>query len=1087
MNTPPEHESTLTSLPVNNRCSILVEKRGERLHAHHPVRIADSRSLVLRLVLLSICLLQGMPHGLAQRWHAAVMRTPPRAQAQPFQDLAHMSWTRRDNAPSDIAALAQTKDGYLWVGSSFGLFRFDGTRFQAYPFTAADPKLPASNIAALAADRDGGLWIGYRMGGISYLHNGSIVSYDKQSGLIGQSTEQLVCRSDGSVWGIADGVMVHLNGHHWETYSQTHGLVSDGLFSLFFDRDGNLWTADKGHVFELKRGESKFVTIDVPPGVVNQFVQLPDGTMWISDAWKNVRPLHADKSVHAVRVPGVPTLMASSDGSIWLANEFGGLTRIQHPGLPTQKTEQFKTENGLTDGQTHALLEDSQGTIWVGTARGLDRFRPTALVRFLGVRFDYYPALLTDQANGIWIHDMDKPLMRLRDGHLSFVGKAHGSSTLFKDTDGSVWLLDQITRDFYRYPEDGSPPTVLPSPPVARNVETWCVGKDLHGFLVACFEGHGLWRYDGHWARIEAPGMPDESPLSLVKGEGGRVWLGYAHDQVVLNDDLGYHTFGARQGLELNSVFTFFDKDGLTLAGGSDGLAFFNGQAFQSMHLRSPALLRGISGIVKDRNGDLWLNAASGIIHIPLDQWKAATQDPSSPPMDFQLLNEQDGVIGTPAQNKPTPSAIVDGQGVLWFATSGHLVSLDPAQLKRIAPEPTVLLQAVLVNGAPIKISSTTRVEEGARRLKTLEFDYIGIDLNAPDRVVYQYMLEGQDKDWQDAGPRRQAYYTNLAPGVYHFRIRAASGTGQWSELAFRPQIILKPPFYETTWFYTICALCLCALLWLLYRIRVQQLTDRMRGRLEERARERVRIARDLHDTLLQGIQGLVLRFHYATEQLPEGEPARAMLAAALDRADCVIKEGREKVTELRSEVSAPAELERQLRRVAEGLEADASSRIRIVVSGEPRALQTAVQDELYSIGREALVNAVRHSGAKQLLVELTYGTQQVSLRCSDNGCGMSNESVSGSPMQGHWGIIGMRERAKSLGCKLEFFSSVGIGTDVAIRVPARKAYIYEKNETSWRRYFRNRLPRTVPSAEPASSGTHRPDLTPAAIEVDGR
>lgn len=1040
-----------------------------------------------RLAFLFSLLLQLVPYLPAQRWHAAAMRTPPPAQAQPFQDLAHMSWTRRDGSPTDIAALAQTRDGYLWIGSSFGLFRFDGTRFQSYPFTAADPKLPASNIAALAADRDGGLWVGYRMGGISYLHNGSIVNYDKASGLVGQSTEQLLCRSDGSVWGIADGVMVHLNGHHWETYSQTHGLASDGLFSLFFDREDNLWTADKGHVFELKRGEAKFTTVDIPPGVVNQFVQLPDGTMWISDAWKKVRPLNDDKSTHAVRIPGVPALMVDAEGSIWLANEFGGLTRIQNPGQASQKTEQFKTENGLTDGQTHALLEDRQGTIWVGTARGLDRFRRTALVPFLGVKFDYYPALLADPSGGIWLHDMDKPLMRLRHGQLSFDGQGHGSSTLFQDNDGSVWLLDQITRDFYRYPPDGRPPTTIHSPPIARNVETWCIGKDRQGFLVACFEGHGLWRYDGQWRRVTAPGMPDESPLSLVKGEGGRVWLGYAHNQIVLNDAQGYHTLGSLQGVDLNSIFTFYDQDSLTLAGGSDGLDYFDGSSFHSLHLRSPALLRGISGIVKDRNGDLWLNAASGVIQIPEEQWEAAIKDPASVAMDFQLLSEQDGMIGTPAQNKPTPSAVIDGNGVLWFATSGHLVSLDPARLQRAHSEPTVLLQAVLLNGAPANLSNHAAIQEGSRKLKTVEFDYIGIDLNAPDRVVYQYMLEGQDKDWQDAGSRRQAYYTNLPPGTYHFRIRASTGTGSWSELPFRPLLILKPPFYQSTWFFTISGLLLCAAFWLMYRVRVRQLTDQVQVILEERARERVRIARDLHDTLLQGIQGLVLRFHYAAEQLPEGEPVRAMLSAALDRADSVIKEGREKVTELRSEVSAPAELERQLRRVAESLEVDAPSRIQFIISGDPQPLQTAVHDELYSIGREALANAMRHSGARQVILELTYGAQQLSLRCNDNGCGVKPESIKASMNQGHWGLIGMRERARSLGCRLEFLSTIDVGTEVAIRVPARKAYICRKKESPWKHFIRTYFFRKVPSSALAPRSETHSETRSTVIEVDSR
>ena len=244
-----------------------------------------------------------------------------------------------------------------------------------------------------------------------------------------------------------------------------------------------------------------------------------------------------------------------------------------------------------------------------------------------------------------------------------------------------------------------------------------------------------------------------------------------------------------------------------------------------------------------------------------------------------------------------------------------------------------------------------------------------------------------------------------------------------WNELSAGPTLVLQPPFYQTTWFYIACALLLCVLLWLVIRLRLRQMTEAMQGRLEERARERVRIARDLHDTLLQGIQGLVLRFHFATEQLPPAEPVRAMLAEALDRADQVIREGREKVTELRSEASSPAEIEKHLRKTAQALQADGPSRINLVVIGQPRSLRAAVQDELYSIGREALTNAMRHSGAKQIVLELEYGAQHFMLACRDNGRGVTPEVLATSSVQGHWGIIGMRERARSLGCKFEFSS----------------------------------------------------------------
>ena len=616
------------------------------------------------------------------------------------------------------------------------------------------------------------------------------------------------------------------------------------------------------------------------------------------------------------------------------------------------------------------------------------------------------------------------------------------------------------------------------------NVETWCLGKDPQGALIACFEGRGLWRYNGKWERVNAPGMPDESPLSLVRGEAGRVWLGYAHNQIVLNDAQGYRTYGAQQGLEVNSVFTFYDSNGLVLAGGSDGLAYFDGKTFHTLHLRAPNVLRGISGIVKDHAGDLWLNAASGVIHLPEEQWKQAIQKPGYA-MDFQLLNEQDGLIGTPSQNKPTPSAVVDSLGVLWFATSGHLVSLDPKLAKRQISTPNVLLQAILVNSVARSYSTSTPIKLGSKSLKSLEFDYIGIDLSAPDSVVYEYMLENQDKDWVPAGDRKQAYYNNLAPGSYHFRVRAATGTGPWSELAQGPWIILQPPFYQMLWFYLVCAFLLCVLLWMAYRLRLRQLTDAMQGRLEERARERVRIARDLHDTLLQGIQGLVLRFHFATEQLPEKEPVRAMLADALDRADQVIREGREKVTELRSEGSSPAELEKHLRKTADALQSDGPSRINLVVTGEARSLQGAVQDELYSIGREALTNAMRHSEAKQIMLSLEYDAQQFRLRCRDNGIGVSAETLASSGKQGHWGLIGMRERAKSLGCKFEFASAPGSGTIIEVRVPARKAYEKNGAAADWRSWLNPlRRSRAQPTIAEHRNGDPS-DVVSAAFEAE--
>lgn len=986
-----------------------------------------------------------------QRWHAAAREGLRSQPTPPLDDLAHTSWTRRDGAPSDITALAQTADGYLWIGSGLGLYRFDGLQFRPYPFNSSTPRLPSSDISTLAASPDGGLWIGYRMGGITYLHGTKKVDFYQNSGLIGESTEQLVCRDDGSVWALADGRVMHLKGSEWEDYSKAHGLASEGLYSLFFDHLGNLWTAEKEHIYELPRGASKFEQVPIANHTANQFVELKDGTLWISDAWIEARPLWGAKEKHGVRIPGVPVMLADRANNIWLAHDFGGLTRISSPGTSAQKQEDYKAVNGLTDGQTRAVLQDKQGAIWVGTARGLDRFQQTPLIRFNAVHLDYFPALIADPNGGIWLNDMDKPLMHFQQGKIRTLDSvAHGSSSLFRDSGGGIWLLDPISHNFFRYTDDGRPPLRLPAPPIAREVETWFIGEDPKNNLLASFEGHGLWRYSGTWSQVQGPELPKEAPLSLLKRKDGAVWLGYPHNRVALLDADGIHVYGSREGLEVNTVLAFYELDGQTLVAGSDGLACFNGRNFHSLQLRTQNLLRGISGIVKDRENALWLNAASGILHISAADWRAASQDPHFA-MDFQSLNEKDGLVGTPAQYKPTPSAVIDSDGVLWFATSGHLVSVHPEFVHWGEEGPNVQVQTVLVNGSPRKLSENAAINEDGRRLKSLEFDYIGIDLDAADRVTYQYMLVGQDREWQDAGTRGQAFYTNLAPREYHFRVRAANGTGKWSDLRLPLILIVEPAFYQTSWFACLCALAMACVLWILYRRRVSYLTTQMRQRVEARAHERLRIARDLHDTLLQGIQGLVLRFHYATEQIKNDDAAREMLQIALGRADQVINEGREKVRELRSLKSTARDLSEQLLELTEAVQPETDSRISLTRKGEVRRLQPLVHEEIFSIAREALSNAVRHASAAIITLELSFERKHMRIACIDDGLGLSPEVAAAAAKRGHYGIVGMRERADKLGCKLNVYSAPGAGTRVEISVPAKRAYLDETPSGGYR------------------------------------
>jgi signal transduction histidine kinase len=348
----------------------------------------------------------------------------------------------------------------------------------------------------------------------------------------------------------------------------------------------------------------------------------------------------------------------------------------------------------------------------------------------------------------------------------------------------------------------------------------------------------------------------------------------------------------------------------------------------------------------------------------------------------------------------------------------------------------------VLVNGAVRNIGQDSSIAEDGRRLKSLEIDYIGIDLNAADRVTYQYMLEGQDREWQEAGPRGEAFYTNLTPAHYRFRVRATNGTGKWTDLRVPLLLTVRPAFYQTTSFSVLCAFGLAVSLWLLYQRRVQYLTSQVQQRMEARAHERLRIARDLHDTLLQGIQGLVLRFHYATEQIKNDDAARDMLRVALSRADQVINEGREKVRELRSDKPRSQELAGQLAELTEIMQAETETPISLVTRGEARPLNLAVLEEIFSIAREALTNAVRHAAAKSIKLELSFERRLLRVVCIDDGKGLGLDVIKAGFKKGHYGILGMRERAMKLGCTLTLASSPGAGTRVEAGVPAKRAYV---------------------------------------------
>jgi ligand-binding sensor domain-containing protein len=895
--------------------------------------------------------------------------------------VSHTSWTGTDGAPQKISVMVQSSDGFLWLGTFFGLYRFDGLDFARYPTTSLSAPLPSIDVEALCADSSGGLWIGFHSGGISHLSaDGRLENYNPENHRGPRSVQKFVLRPDGSVWAIADYRLYRLNADRWEDLGAKLGLPGDPLFCLYFDRRGRLWTSTRHALFYHDPSSSHFQLFATPSFMIVDMAEAPDGQLWVSDAWRTVRPLLPSKEHPGWQVTGYVRMIADSSGMLWMAQDYRGVTHVslsKGQSLPVKEPE-------LSSEQTNAILLDHDGSVWVGTSRGLDRFRSTSLMKLSNAEVEYYPSLCTDKEHGVWLAALAHPVVHAVKGVLTPIGHAVGSSPIVCDDRGAVWMVDPIRNMLTRW--DSSGMTRIPIPEEVHQASAGSMGLDRDGALLVSFKPNGFWRFDGSWTRMNEPNLPPDEPLSIVRDPRGNIWLGYANSLIVEHDSDGYHTFSGATNGALGNVLTFAVVDGHIFAAGTNGVAYLDRGIFRRVSLARDQPLVGVSGLLEDEAKNLWMNSSSGILRVAHEQLAHLDANPTG--LEYELFDDREGITGTATALKPTPSVAADRDGTLWFSMSGELISLQPQLASTPRPIPPLIIERVTVNGLPLidREHPIPVIPLQSSRIRELEIDYIGIDMAAPEKIVYRYLLEGEDKVWHDVGSRRQAFYTHLSPGKYRFRLMAASANGKWTELSTPLVLLVAPAFYQTKWFIAATALAAIGALYLAYILRVTYLTNALRRRLKLRTDERLRIARDLHDTLLQSIHGLMLRFHFATEGISETEPVRAQLELALQRADDVFVEARRSIESLRDEIPEEPDFASQLAKVAEQLELRKTMEFRVVEEGPRRFLNGHVQAELCKIAREALLNSMHHGKASSAEVCVIYQPLELRMKCSDDG-----------------------------------------------------------------------------------------------------
>lgn len=966
------------------------------------------------------------------------------------------AFTWSEGAPSDINALAQTTDGTLWIGGSTGLTRFDGVRFVSYPDSIQEP-LRSTNISALAAVPNGGLWIGFRLGGVSFLKAGHVSNYAGADGFPDGTVNQFAWDRDGSLWAAARRGLAHFNGKQWEKGALDPNVVCIGVL---VDRRGTLWVATSVGLLARIAGGRQFREVDRIAFDLNAgtgfLAEAPDGKIWAAGAHELIRVDEPAALRGVVRViirgfagKNMAPLAFDTEGTLWVSDR--ALLRVPARELASKsEREVIVNPNVLSSAVVHAILEDREGNVWLGTVKGLDRFAHSNVTS--GPALCEAPALAAGDAGSLWVgcYAQTGGVYQVRDGVVVSRQTTPIISAAYRDRQGTVWfggatVLGRIDNDRV---------VLTPLPPQLNGADVQALVRDSSGAMWLSVVRKGVFRYlNGKWSEYgDVSALPRGPAIVEVAGDGGSLWFGYPNSRIAQLSGDRVQMFDVTRGLEVGNVLSILAVGEDIWAGGELGLAHLDQGRFVQIHNATGTPFRAISGIVKARSGDLWLNSIDGIARIPRGEIEHVVHDPTYP-VRYDTFNYLDGVPGTAIQLRPQPSVIETTDGRVWFATSGGIVSVDATHLVHNTLPPPVAIQSLTAGHA--RFADLEREVRLPINTTNLQIDYTATSLTVPERVQFRYKLEGSDPDWQDAGTRREALYTNLRPGRYTFRVIASNNDGVWNTTGAALQFTIAPAFYQTRWFYALCGLGCVAVLVAFYRVRVRQLAAQVRSRLEARLAERERIARELHDTLLQGIQGLIWKFQAATDRIPSDQPARQLMEQSLDRADKLLEESRDRVKDLRPAAGAVEGLAEVLAAEGGHLAQDQTAKFRVSVQGARRDLHPIVREEGFLIGREALGNAFRHSGAKDIEAEVTYGETALHVRVRDDGRGIGAPVLEAGGIPGHFGLVGMRERAKKLGGHLDIWSKPEAGTEIDLRVPAHVAYRLSQAPSSGVRWLR--------------------------------
>jgi signal transduction histidine kinase/ligand-binding sensor domain-containing protein len=948
----------------------------------------------------------------------------PLEQNRALTQYIHRVWQSPQGLPlASIRSLYQTSDGYLWLGTERGLYRFDGVRFT--PASSFSDHLAEDvSVAALFEDVQHNLWIAARSAGLLRLRDGIVSRVPLAAGA--EDVTCLVSDAASNLWACTPAGVLEVRNGSARGLGVESGLPRNGALSACAIKDGRIWVGGQGpqiYIWDGQRFTTHLIRSLPAPTVVQSMLASRDGAVWVgtSDGLVEIRDGSEKRLTVSDGLPGnsILSLTESQDGTLWIGTT-SGFSRLRKGEL-----ESYTTKAGLSQSTIYSILEDRQGSLWVGTKRGLNQFVDRHIVPITtseGLPSNDTGPVLQDVEGTFWVGTIGAGLARYQGRRrLSVLTTANGLSSnvifalsggergdLWIGTDHGVNRLRQGLPAETWTTRSGLPSDVIKSLYWGPNGTLW-IGT-----------AHGLaWLRDGSVTRAGGR-TSGNAVVSIERDRRGRVYAAV--------DGLGVSVFDERTRREIpkeqiairNAVSLY--EDGTLWIGTLGGGLYLFDHGHLTEYLPKDGLFDdAIFGITSGGGGVLWMACSKGIFSVKRNDllrfaqgtMHSVVSTPYSPLDGLQTVECKSGV-------QPAAWHMRDGQ--ISFSTIRGLLLMDPAQAAWRAPAPRAVIEEVVVNGRTLPAAAPPDLSPGTNNV---DFVYTGLDLRSPRRITFRYMLEGFNRRWVDAGERRAASFTNLRPGRYRFRLMACAGGTDCTETA-GPEVVIPARFYQRAWFPFLCGGIVLAAAWLAYQARIRRLKQQFALTLTERTR----IARELHDTLLQGFSGVTMEMQALAQRLPAD--FKTVLDDIIGDAVNCLRDVRHLLANLRNQQSAQPGLASAIARAASQANGGGDARLKMDLEQTPAQLPAHTEYNLMRIVQEAVTNAMHHSGAGRITVALRSDARRIRLSVTDTGCGFAADGS----FEGHYGLLGMKERATEIGADLKISSHPGEGTSVTIELP---------------------------------------------------